>query len=347
MVVRLADIAARAGVSVSTVSRVLNDKPGINAETRRQVLTVVDVLGYDRPARLRSRTGGLVGLVVPELENPFFPRLAQAIETVLAPRGYTPVLCTQSLGGIHEDDYVAMLLEHGVSGIVFVSGIHALVSTEKRRYEALTSSGLPVVLVNGPQEDVGAACLGTDDARAVDLAVAHLANMGHERIGIALGQERYTPVVRKEAAYRAAMRRLVAPDVDDDALDRWVSRTTFTLEGGVQAGRRLLQAGVTGVVCGSDVMALGVVRAARLDGLAVPEDVSVVGSDDSMLIQFTDPPLTTVRQPAEALAAAVVQSLMEQIDGAPAAPEEQLFAPELVVRGSTGRAPSTVAADAV
>ncbi len=112
---RLADIATQAGVSEATVSRVLNDKPGVAAETRDAVLTALDVLGYERPSRLRRRSAGLIGLVVPELVNPIFPAFAQVIDTALASHGYTPVLCTQTPGGVHEEDFVQMLCEHGVS----------------------------------------------------------------------------------------------------------------------------------------------------------------------------------------------------------------------------------------
>ena len=339
MQVRLAEIAERAGVSISTVSRVLNDKPGVNASTRRQVLTAVDVLGYDRPARLRPRMAGLVGVVVPEIENPFFPRLAQLIEVNLGHHGYTPVLCTQSLGGIHEDDYVRSLLAHGVAGIIFVSGMHAIADGDASRYRGLTDSGLPVVLINGFLPDSGAECIATDDARVVDLAVAHLAHMGHTRIGLALGQDRYTPVRRKAGAFPAAMREHVDPSLMDADLDGLVECTTFTVAGGAQAAAALLDRGVTAIVCGSDVMALGVLRAARQRGLEVPRDLSVVGSDDSMLIEFTDPPLTTVRQPSMEIAAAACRALLGLIGGATPSSVEMLLAPELVVRGSAGRAP--------
>ena len=122
---RLADIAVQARVSEATVSRVLNGRPGVAEGTRQSVLTALDVLGYERPSRLRRKSAGLVGLVVPELTNPIFPAFAQVIETSLAQHGYTPVLCTQTPGGVHEDDYTEMLLERSVSGIVFVSGLHA------------------------------------------------------------------------------------------------------------------------------------------------------------------------------------------------------------------------------
>ncbi len=336
---RLEEIAERAGVSISTVSRVLNEKPGVNPNTRRRVLTALDVLGYDRPSRLRPRAAGLVGLVVPELENPFFPRLAGQLEVDLARQGYTAVLCSQSLGGVHEDEYVSTLLEHGVAGIVFVSGVHAMASTDPERYRRLTASGLPVVLVNGELPGSGAACISVDDLAVVDLAVAHLANMGHRRIGLAVGQARYTPAVRRAAGFRTSMRRHVDPDLDDATLDALTSFTTFTVDGGEEAAAVLLERGVTGIVCGSDIMALGVVRAARMRGLRVPEDVSVIGSDDSLLTAFTDPPLTTVRQPVFAIAQAVCRTLVDQVNGEPTPAHELLLQPELVVRGSAGRAP--------
>src|SRR5450759_2215599 len=102
---RLADIAEHAEVSEATVSRVLNGKPGVADTTRQLVLTALDVLGYERPVRLRSHSVGLVGLIVPELDNPIFPAFAQVVESALARHGYTPVLCTQTPGGVHEDDY--------------------------------------------------------------------------------------------------------------------------------------------------------------------------------------------------------------------------------------------------
>ncbi|MET0728367.1 MAG: LacI family DNA-binding transcriptional regulator [Acidimicrobiales bacterium] len=339
MKVRLEQIAARAGVSISTVSRVLNEKPGVSPSTRRVVLTALDVLGYERPARLRPRTSGLMGLIVPELENPFFPRLAGQLEIDLARVGYTAVLCSQSLGGVHEDDYVQTLLEHGVAGIVFVSGIHAVADTDPARYRRLTGNGLPVVLVNGHLPGSGAASVSVDDGTVVDLAVRHLADMGHRRIALAVGQVRYTPCIRRAAGFRVAMRAHVDADLTDAALDELTSYTTFTVEGGIEAAERLLDLGVTGFVCGSDIIALGVIRCARDRGLRVPEDVSVVGADDSLMTEFTDPPLTTVRQPTSALGKAVCRTMLGMVAGDPAPTTETLVKPELVVRASAGRAP--------
>lgn len=149
MTARLADIATQAGVSEATVSRVLNGKPGVAATTRESVLAALDVLGYERPVRLRRRSAGLVGLITPELENPIFPALAQVIGQALTRQGYTPVLATQTPGGSTEDELTEMLVDRGVSGIIFVSGLHADTSADMQRYEQLRGQGVPFVLVNG------------------------------------------------------------------------------------------------------------------------------------------------------------------------------------------------------
>lgn len=336
MVARLADIAAAAGVSEATVSRVLNGRPGVADSTRQAVLTALDVLGYERPSRLRLHSAGLVGLIVPELDNPIFPAFAQVIEPALARHGYTPVLCTQTPGGVHEDEYTRMLLERGVAGIVFVSGLHADATADPARYQALRAVGLPIVLVNGYLPGVDAAFVSNDDVASMELAVSHLAALGHCRIGLAVGPRRFVPVVRKIAGFAAAIgRHLGVADAEP-----WVESFMFTVEGGALGAERLVDRGATAVICGSDLMALGAIRALRDRGLTVPGDVSVVGSDDSPLMAFTDPPLTTVRQAVQAMGAAAVAALLDEIAARPVARGEYVFRPELVVRSSTGPAPA-------
>ncbi|CAM3486440.1 Transcriptional regulator, LacI family [Stackebrandtia soli] len=324
---RLSDIARQAGVSEATVSRVLNDRPGVGAETKQAVLTALDVLGYERPATLRKHSAGLVGLVVPELENPIFPLFAQVIATELASSGYTPVLCTQSPGGVTEDEYVEMLRERHVSGIVFVSGLHADTSADHERYHKLAASGLPLAFLTGYIDGLAAPCFSCDDTVAATMAVEHLASLGHTRIGLISGPERFIPVQRKLDGYRAAMASIGEPLVE---------LTMFSVEGGAAAAGRLFERGATAVLCGSDLMALGAIRAAETRGLSVPRDVSIVGYDDSPLIAYTNPPLTTLRQPVRAMTTAAVRALLDEIAGQPAPTSEYLFRPELVVRASTG-----------
>jgi alanine racemase len=332
----LAEIAAHAGVSEATVSRVLNDKPGVSDAARGAVLTALDVLGYERPSRLRRRSAGLVGLVVPELENPIFPAFAQVIDDALAGRRFTPVLCTQSPGGISEDEYVESLLDHGVAGILFVSGRHADSGADHDRYRTLVDRRLPVVFVNGYAPGIDAPFFSTDDHDAMAVAVRHLAQLGHTRIGLAIGPGRYVPAARKQEGFVTALGDVLGLAASEAR--KWTAEGLFTVEGGAAAARQLLEQGATAVVCGSDLMALGAVRAARELGHDVPGDVSVVGFDDSRLIQFLDPPLTTVRQPVQAMAGAAVSALVDAIDGRPVPSREYLYKPELVLRDSTARA---------
>lgn len=328
MSARLADIASHAGVSEATVSRVLNDKPGVAEATRAAVLTAVDVLGYHRPTKLRRQMTGLVGVIVPELTNPIFALFAQTLQGRLAAEGHTAVVCTQAPGGVQEDDYVEMLLERGAAGIVFVNGRHADSQADVGRYRRLQERRLPVVLIGGARPELRVPTIGTDDTLAVRLAVEHLTQLGHERIGLATGQSRYQPSVAKTEAFRLYV---------DTYGDSRVAQTWFTVEGGELAGRQLLAQGLTGIVCGSDIMAIGVMRAAEQLGLEVPRDVSVIGFDGTDVSRYTSPALTTVRQDVTGMSAAAVRALLDG-DDQDTVGQEMLFAPELVVRGSTGRA---------
>jgi LacI family repressor for deo operon, udp, cdd, tsx, nupC, and nupG len=326
---RLAEVATYAGVSEATVSRVLNGKPGISEATRNAVLTALDVLGYERPSKLRGQRARLVGLVLPELQNPIFPAFAEVVAGALAKRGFTPVLCTRTADGVSEGDYVDMLLDQHVSGIVFSGGNYAQGAAEHGHYHRLRERGLPVVLVNAAVEDLGFARVCVDDGHAVDQAYQHLASLGHERIGLVLGPSDHAPSNRKLGAFQQVVQALRG---DASLVDRGI----FSMEGGRAAASRLLANGATGLICASDVLALGSVRAARRLGLEVPGDVSVVGFDDSLFMPCTDPPLTTVRQPIEAMGQAAVSLLVSQIAGHEVPSDEMLFEPELVVRGSTG-----------
>ncbi len=330
---RLAEVAKKVGVSEATVSRVLNAKPGVSEATRGAVLTALDVLGYERPTQLRGDRARLVGLVLPELANPIFPALAEVVGGALAQRGFTPVLCTRTAGGLSEADYVKMLLEQQVSGVIFAGGHFAEADAPHEHYGRLHERGLPAVLVNAGVDSMPFPILATDDAVAVEQAYRHLRSLGHTRIGLLLGPEDHIPSRRKLATFEreASLAGLPAPP-------ELIGRSSFSLEGGHAVTSRMIAEGVTGIVCASDVLALGAIRAVRRRGLTVPEDVSVVGFDDSAFMNSTNPPLTTVRQPIEAIGRAAVTVLVNQIDGVPVQLDELLFEPELVVRGSTAPA---------
>ena len=220
---KLADVAKQAGVSEATVSRVLNGRPGISEGTRAAVLTALDVIGYERPTHLRVRRARMVGLIVPELQNPVFPALAEVIGGALAQRGFNAVLCTRT-GSMSEAEYVEMLLERQVSGMIFSGGQYAEADAPHEHYERLLRLRLPVVLINAAADHLDFPRVSTDDAVAVEQAYAHLAYLGHERIGLILGPPDHMPSLRKLEAFER-----VAKVAMPSELVEW---TRFSLEGG-------------------------------------------------------------------------------------------------------------------
>ena len=229
---KLADVAKQAGVSEATVSRVLNGKQGISDTTRAAVLTALDVIGYERPTHLRGRTPRMVGLIVPELQNPIFPAFAEVVAGALAQRGFNAVLCTRT-GSMSEAEYVDMLLERQVSGMIFAGGQYAEADAPHDHYVRLLRLRLPVVLVNAAAEHLDFPRVSTDDAVAMEQAHAHLAYLGHERIGLILGPPDHVPSLRKLEAF--------------ERLSPWtdlVERTRFSLEGGHAAATRLRRLGL-------------------------------------------------------------------------------------------------------
>ena len=316
-------MARVADVSTATVSRVLNEKPGVAEATRARVTAALQALGYHQEPVAESEP--LIAVTVPELGNPTFTVFAEEISIQLSAAGWNMILCTAGPRGAHESQYIELLIGLGVAGVVSVSGSLADRLSTPEHYHHLEAAGIPAVFVNCYQPGVRGSFFSSSDAEAVAMSVAHLRAFGHTRIGLAVGQLRYMPAERKAEAFRA----LGFPE--ESAVS-----TTFTVEGGQAAAARLLDSGHTALLCGSDVMALGAIREAHSRGLDVPGDVSVVGYDDSALMPFTSPALTTVRQPVPAMARAAVDALLAAINGLPADPTELLFHPDLIIRQSTG-----------
>jgi DNA-binding LacI/PurR family transcriptional regulator len=332
---RLAEVAQKVGVSEATVSRVLNEKPGVSESTRQAVLTALDVLGYERPTKLRGERARLVGLVLPELQNPIFPAFAEVVSGSLAQQGFTPVLCTQTAGGVTEADYIELLLSHQVSGVVFAGGLYAQADAAHDHYARLAERQLPTVMVNASIDGLPFPRVSCDDTVAAEQAMSHLRSLGHTRIGLLMGPRDHMPSRRKIAAVRALAEQGGFKLERDD-----IVHSMYSLEAAQSAATRLLARGITGIICASDPMALGAIRAVRRAGRSVPQDVSVVGFDDSALMNCTDPPLTTVRQPIEPMGRMVIELLVAQMGGAVVGQDEYFFEPELVVRGSSGPVPS-------
>ena len=319
---RMSDLAASAGVSVSTVSRVLNGKPGIRENTRQAVLQAMTELGYDRE-KFQQRTG-VVGVIVPELSNPSFPAFAETLGQLFQPLHRTVIVAAGPLGA-DEPSCIATLLDLGVDGVVSISGAVADAEADLTPYLRLAEAGIPTIFINGHTTELTAAFVNCSNAESIASSVAHLRSLGHERIGLAVGPARFLPTRRKSSAF-----------LELGFGKNSIERTIFTPEGGQVAAAKLLDAGHSAIICGSDLMALGVIREARSRGLRVPEDLSVIGFDDSPLMAFTEPALTTVRQPVRAMCEAAVSGLVRAMDGNTPDGTELVFRPDLIIRQSTG-----------
>jgi DNA-binding LacI/PurR family transcriptional regulator len=326
----LRDVAKQAGVSVATASRVVSGLDNVRSETRERVERAMRDLLYVPPGR-RPATG-MIGLLVPHLWNPIFPALAQAMEERATEAGYASILCNTSAAAFREVDYVHMLLDRGADGMIFISCEMTNMSGEHDHYERLVEEGARLVFVNGALNTLDVPSVGVDERTAGELATQHLIDLGHERIGYVAGPDHYLPTRQKAAGRRSALR---AAGLDPDGLV--AHGDDFTVVGGRVALRELLalKKRPTGVVCSSDLMAIGAVQEATKQGLSVPEDLSIVGFDGIEATAWTDPPLTTVEQPIEEIAETAVNALRTMMD-APTKPlPDSFFRPSLRKRAST------------
>lgn len=324
MAATIAEVAARAGVSTATVSRVLSGAANALPATRDRVLAAARDLDY-RPSAiaraLKRRETRILGLLVTDIGNPFYPAVARAVEAAADERGYGIVLVNGGDDPEREIRHLELLLERRVDGLIVAS------SRVTRRHAArLRRLPIPIVLVN-TTAGTGVPAVLTANRRGGAMAARHLVELGHRRIGY-IGAPAEHPAV-------GLRQRGVA-----DALPAGSFPIVVTGDGGVDGGEAavdaLLREGATGIVGFNDLTAIGALRGLRRAGAAVPADVSVVGFDDIEMASWTDPPLTTVRQPTDQLGSWAVARLVDALHGAVPSRERLLLEPELVVRGSTG-----------
>lgn len=328
---KLKDVAARAGVSESTVSRVLNGRTGVAGRTRVTVLEAISDLGFHDVA-VPSRDGA-VGIITPELDNPIFPLIAQSIEARLARHGLLAMICASTPDTVAEQDYLDHFSRADAAGVIIINGRYTHGPADYTPYEELIERGMPIVLVNGVPKRCPVPAVGVDFRAAGEMAVHHLATLGHERIGCLAGPRSFVSTQQLIEGYRAGLR---AVGLAYDA--KLISESYFTVEGGHAGTDDLLGFGATGVITTGDLMALGAIAGVRAEGLDVPGDISVVGFDGTRLVTLTDPPLTTIRQPVERMAGAVVTLLTRHREGTQIK-LTQLFRPELLIGRSTAMPP--------
>jgi DNA-binding LacI/PurR family transcriptional regulator len=326
----LRDVAEHAGVSLATASRVVSGLDNVRSETRERVERAMRELLYVPPGR-RPATG-VIGLLVPDLENPIFPALAQAMEERATEAGFASILCNTTAAAFREVDYVHMLLDRGADGMIFISCEMTNLSGEHDHYERLVEEGARIVFVNGALDSLRVPSVAVDERGAGELATQHLIGLGHSRIGYVAGPDYYLPTRQKAAGREAALR---AAGLEPDGLV--VHGGDFTVENGREALRMLLEfdSPPTGVICSSDLMAIGALQEASARGLSVPGDLSVVGFDGIEAAAWTSPALTTVEQPIQEIAETAVNALRTLMAEPDKPLPDYLFRPRLRVRAST------------
>jgi DNA-binding LacI/PurR family transcriptional regulator len=331
----LREVARQAGVSLATASRVASGSDRVRPETRERVERAMRELLYVAAA---PRTdSGVIGLLMPELSNPIFPALAQAMETRATALGFVTVLCTTAASPEAEAEYVHMLLERRVDGMIFISCEMTDLRADHSHYARLLSEGARLVFVNGGVESLDVPAVGVDERAAGHLGTTHLLELGHRRIGFVAGPRHFVPTRQKAAGREAA---LTEAGVDPDGL---VATAEFSVEGGRQALRELIdrENRPTAVICSSDLMAIGVLKEASVAGLRVPEDLSVVGFDGIDATAWTQPALTTIEQPVPDIAETAVNALKSLIEEPDRPLPNFLFRPQLRLRASTARLPTS------
>jgi DNA-binding LacI/PurR family transcriptional regulator len=330
----LREVADRAGVSIATASRVATGSDAVRPETRDRVQRAMAELMYVAP-RQRTLTGA-IGLLVPELENPVFPALAQAMETRAKSWGFASILCNTQGTPEGETEYMHMLLDHQVDGMIFISCEGADMEADQTHYTRLHRQGARLVFVNGTPHTIDAPSVGVDERAAGHLATQHLLELGHERIGFIAGPKRFLPTEQKAQGRATAFKRAGMP-----ARPELIVHEEFSVEGGRRALRTLLAGAErpTGVICSSDQMAIGALQAAYEHGLAVPRDLSIVGFDGIAATTWTQPSLTTVEQPIEQMAETAVDALWSLVEEPERHVPNSLFRPKLREGRSTAAPP--------
>lgn len=330
--VTIRDVAESAGVSIATVSHVINGTRPVAESTQATVRASMVALGY-RPnavARsLRRQATTTIGMIVPDSANPFFAEMARSIEDHSFTEGYSVILCNTEGSLEREQQYADVLVENMVAGIVFVA-----VGPSTRLVGDLQRRGVPIVLVDREVPGVDVDTVETDHHGGGQLATQHLINLGHRRIACINGGTGATSSTQRLSGY---VDTLASNGI---TVDPSLIRTgDYQFESGRDACRELLELPEppTGVFACNDLMAVGCISAATAGGLSVPGDLSVVGFDDVRLASFANPPLTTISQPKHEIAAKVVELLIARMKSPTTEPQLVTFGVEMRERGSTGR----------
>ena len=331
--VTIEDVARAAGVSRQTVSRAINDLDEISPQTRARVLHIAEEMDY-RPSSiargLATRRTRALGLVIPDVANPFFSDVARGAEQVAYAEGYNVFLCNTGEHPQREWAILQSLEEKCVDGVVLCSS-----RLDDGELRAVLARHPAVVLVNRrvepADEENGVSVVMLDDVTGGRMATQHLLDSGHQAVGFLAGPPASRSGHRRVAGYRAAF---AAVDLPYNSV--WMVPCPADVDGGHQAARDLLAAHpeLTALFCYNDLVAVGTLQACADLGRRVPDDLAVVGFDDIPLAALVTPPLTTCRVSRYELGAQAMRLLLDQINDRPGERAEIVLRPELVVRAS-------------
>ena len=325
-------VAALAKVSIATVSRTINNSPAVSERLSKRVWQAIEQLKYFPNTHARSLVSGrsrILGIIVENITNPFFPELIQSFEEIAVAHGYEILVSSTNGDPAVLTNCVRRMLERKVEGVAVLS-----FGAEEPVLDQLVHRDIPMVLAEFRLDDPKASTILLDYSTGIRAAIKHLIDLGHSRIGFLAGPHKLHSAITRENDFRAAMQ-----DAGLSIQKKCVIECDHTLKGGV-AGFGQLQALAsrpTAILCSNDMTAIGVLRAAYMAGLRVPDDVSVIGLDDIDFAEFTLPPLTTIRLSRADLARAAFEALRQQAEesGNPKLQREFLVSTSLVVRGST------------
>jgi LacI family transcriptional regulator len=329
--VNIHDVAKRARVSIATVSRVVNRISTVDPELAKRVWKAVDEVGYVPNTQARALVSGrsrILGLIVSEITNPFFPELVQEFENLAVAQGYEVMIGSTNYDAARTESLIRRMLQRNVDGVAVTFGI------EEELVHKLVDHGFPLVFVDAGPELPNVRVLKVNYGEGIREAVQHLAALGHRQIAFISGPLHMRTAATRRDAFRKAMAELglTVPAAS-------MAEGKHTMESGKAAMEQLLRAAAlpTAVVCSNDMTAIGVLHALDETTHQVPQDISVVGFDDIHLAQFMLPPLTTVQMSCRDLATAAVEALRAGIepDHPRAAQREWPIQTRLVVRRST------------
>lgn len=331
------DVARQAGVSVGTVSNVINRPEQVSAETRARVQSAIDLLGYVRSESARQLRAGrsrFMAMLVLDLGNPFFVQVARGAERAARAAGLGVMLCNSAEDPGEEAEYLSLFAEQRVRGVLVTpaDGSGANIAAFSRR-------SIPFVLVDRVAPASGTCSVSVDDVAGGRLAVDHLLEVGHQSVTYVSGPMHLAQCRdRRTGALEALAERGLAEDEFTH-----IEVTRLDVEAGRQAGARLLalKRRPSAVFCANDLLALGVLQAVYAAGVRVPQELAIVGYDDIEFAAAAAVPLTSVRQPAELMGRTAAELLLEETGDQAADHVHQrvVLEPELVVRQSTVAGP--------